>query len=202
MVRWLGNASFFLLFLFSFCSSQVILLGRSLCFCFLCFSSPRLSPCFCSLSFFFVFLFLCLVGSVTCWLRDNKSLYFFCVPLGSLSLFCPSPILFVFLVPWVLSPFFLHPSMSGLSLAFIRRENKLEKALVVHLIYPNITILGMRISMTHSSVFEENKAPTVLRRTVRDESSLLQMSNVWVTEIEATSRFGWKINLIHVMDKI
>jgi len=148
--------------------------------------------------FFFVFLFLCLVGSVTCWLRDNKSLCFFCVPLGSLSLFCPSPILFVFLVPWVLSPFFLHPSMSGLSLAFIGREN----ALVVHLIYPNITILGMRISMTHSSVFEENKAPTVLRRTVRDESSLLQMSNVWVTEIEATSRFGWKINLIHVMDKI
>lgn len=119
--------------------------------------------------------------------REPKSLsVFFWCSSGFSVPFLPVSYSACFLVPWVPSPFFLHPLTSGLSLAFIGREN----ALVVCLIYPNITILGMRINMTHSSVFEENKAPTVLRRTVGDEPSLLQTSNVWVTEIEATSRFG------------
>jgi hypothetical protein len=48
--------------------------------------------------------------------------------------------------------------VNDLSLAFIGREN----ALVVHLIPPRITILGMRISMDRYSMFEENRTPIVL----------------------------------------
>ena len=53
---------------------------------------------------------------------------------------------------------FFIPLVCGISLAFIGREN----ALTVRLISPRITILGMRISTTRSSMFEENRAPTVL----------------------------------------
>jgi len=49
----------------------------------------------------------------------------------------------------------LHPLTSDLSLAFIGQQN----ALAVRLISPRITILGMRISMDCSSMFEENRAP-------------------------------------------
>jgi len=34
--------------------------------------------------------------------------------------------------------------------------------LAICLIYPRIMILGMRVSMAHSSVFEENRAPTIM----------------------------------------
>jgi len=58
----------------------------------------------------------------------------------------------------------LRPLASDLSLAFIGQEN----ALAVRLISLRITILGMRISMDRSSMFEENRAPLqdCWRRTI------------------------------------
>lgn len=99
-----------------------------------------------------IFFFLCFLYSLPFLCFD---FFAFWVPSFSASIIlCLS--LFMFVSPSTLA--------SDLSLAFIGQEN----ALAVRLISLRITILGMRISMDRSSMFEENRAPLqdCWRRTI------------------------------------